>query len=100
LATQPLDQRIPELRGEVREFQVQYPHLSDDDSFVAWFVRAYLVDNDEQAFSSVSGGAKDKGIDAVVIDDNAHRVFVLQGKYRRKPLDRPKAATMSSGLLT
>jgi hypothetical protein len=76
--------RFPELRSEVAEFQRRFPRLSDEDSFLAWFVRAYLVDEDEQAVSSLTGTARDKGVDAVWIDENAHRVFLLQGKYRQK----------------
>lgn len=88
MAKASFDKRFPELRSEVAELQRRFPRLADDDSFVAWFLRAYLVDEDEQAVSALTGGAKDKGIDAVWIDENAHRVFVLQAKYRQKLLGK------------
>lgn len=86
-----LASRFSDLRNEVREFQSRYPKLSDDDSFVAWFIRAYLVDRDQQAADCVTGSANDQGIDAVLVDDNAHRVFVVQGKYRQKILGKSEA---------
>jgi hypothetical protein len=55
---------------------------------LAWFMRAYLVDHDEEAVNSLTGGSKDKGVDATWVDENAHRVFVLQSKYRKKLLGK------------
>jgi hypothetical protein len=88
LANVSLNQRFPELQSEVTEFQRRFPRLSDEDSFVAWFLRAYLVEQDGQAVGALTGGSRDKGIDAVWIDENAHRVFVVQGKYRKKLLGK------------
>jgi hypothetical protein len=82
-ARRALDARFPDLRGEVAEVQARFPQLADDDCFCAWFIHAYLVESEDQAVGAVTGAAKDKGIDAIWIDENADRVFVVQGKYRQ-----------------
>ncbi len=79
-----IDAKLRDLKKEIQEFQTLFPRLAADDCFLAWFLRAYLVEKDEDAAHSTIGTSNDKGIDAVFIDDNAHRAFVLQGKYRQR----------------
>ncbi|MFI5118381.1 MAG: AIPR family protein [Terriglobales bacterium] len=71
---------IHTLRHEVKEVQDKYPAWTLDNAFVHWFVRAFLVAEDEVAAKAVTGVSHDKGVDAIFIDDNAAKVFVLQGK--------------------
>src|ERR1700733_12168997 len=73
-----------DLRREIAEFPDRYPKLGDDELFVTWFLRAFLVEDESGAAKGLCGGARDKGVDAVVIDDHARIVFVVQGKYRHK----------------
>jgi hypothetical protein len=61
----------------------RFPSLKHDDLFVMWFLRSYITDSEERAAEAVAGGARDKGIDAVFIDDGARAVIVVQGKYRK-----------------
>ncbi len=75
---------LSELRKAVQEFQDNYPQLSPDNAFVAWFLRAFIVGSDEEAMKALTGGARDKGIDAVYIDDSTKTVSVLQGKYHQR----------------
>jgi hypothetical protein len=35
------------------------------------------VDREKEAVGALTGAAKDKDIDAVVVDENAHRAFVI-----------------------
>ena len=35
-----------------------------DDLFVLWFLRSYITDSEDSAAEAISGGARDKGIDA------------------------------------
>lgn len=49
-----------------------------------WFLRAFVAEDDVDAESALCGGPRDKGVDAVLIDDSARIVFVVQGKYRQK----------------
>jgi len=71
---------IETLRNEVKEIQDRYPVWTLDNAFVHWFVRAFLVSDDEVAAKAVTGVSHDKGVDAVFIDDDTAKIFVLQGK--------------------
>lgn len=73
-----------DLRRELDEFGDRYPKLADDELFVLWFLRAFVADDEGSAVSALCGGPRDKGVDAVLIDDPARLVFVIQGKYRQK----------------
>jgi hypothetical protein len=73
---------IEDLEVELVELRERYPQLAPADVFTAWFLKAYVTDNDNSAIEAVAGGAGDKGIDAVLIDENARAVFVIQTKYR------------------
>jgi hypothetical protein len=73
-----------DLRDELNEFRDRFPRLAYDQLFVLWFLRVFVTENETDAAQSLTGGAKDKGIDAVLIDDRAKSVFVAQGKYREK----------------
>jgi hypothetical protein len=72
------------IESELNELRFQYTKLKNDDLFVLWFLRAYIVNNLKEAADSIAGGSKDKGIDAVYIDDDARAVFIIQGKYREE----------------
>src|SRR6266851_2452011 len=72
-----------DLRVELAEFQERYPKLTEDEVFVLWFLRAFLTGEEEEAAKALSGGSKDKGVDAVLFDDETKTVFIVQGKYRR-----------------
>lgn len=74
---------IEDLQGEIEDFKLRFPSLSDDQLFVLWFQHAYLVDEDGQAAKALAGASNDKGVDALLVDDKAKTVFVTQGKYRR-----------------
>lgn len=78
---------MDDIRREVKEIRQVRPNLSRDNAFVAWFMRAYLTE--DQGMASVLGASRDKGIDGLYIDTEAEAVFVVQGKYRTT--DRPPA---------
>ncbi len=69
------------IKKEVREISDQVPRLSLDNAFVVWFLRAFFTDDQEQALTALTGAPRDKGIDAIHIDQEARTVFVVQGKY-------------------
>src|SRR5437879_1681015 len=75
-----------ELARELEELREQYPKLEDDQLFVAWFLRAFVTENIEDAVGALCGGAGDKGVDAILIDDRARIVFLTQGKYHKRLL--------------
>jgi hypothetical protein len=74
---------IHTLRSEIREVHDNHPIWTLDNAFVHWFLRAFLVADDELAAKAVTGVSHDKGVDAVFIDDDASKVFVLQGKHHQ-----------------
>ena len=71
------------LRKEVREIQDRHPELSPDNAFVVWFLRAFIVDDEDTALAAIVGGARDKGVDALHVDHDNRLVTVVQGKYRQ-----------------
>jgi hypothetical protein len=73
-----------DLHRELQEFKERYPKLADDDLFVLWFLRAFVAEDEDSAVAALCGGPRDKGADAVLIDDPARIVFIVQGKYRHK----------------
>jgi hypothetical protein len=75
--------QIRQLSKELEAFAQQVPALAIDNVFVAWFLRAYLTESDTVAIQAVTGGTRDKGVDAVLVDDKARVVYVVQAKYRK-----------------
>lgn len=73
-----------DLRREIAEFGERYPKLADDELFVLWLLRAFVAEDEASAAAALCGGPRDKGVDAVLIDDPARIVFIVQGKYRQK----------------
>jgi hypothetical protein len=72
-----------DLRRELGEFKERYPKLGEDELFVLWFVRAFITDDETLATAALCGGSHDKGVDAVLVDEPARIVFIVQGKYRK-----------------
>ena len=72
-----------DLKRQLGEFRDRFPKLADDQLFVLWFLRAFITDDESEAADSLCGGAGDKGVDAVLVDDSTKNVFVIQGKYRK-----------------
>ena len=56
-----------------------YPN--DGQRFVAWYMRNIHLLDQLQAKDSVTDGQNDKQIDAVYIDDDEQKVFIVQGKF-------------------
>lgn len=77
------DLTLKDLKVELADFQERYPKLNEDDLFVAWFMRAYITDDEEASVRAVAGGARDKSIDGIYVDHAARTVFVIQAKYRK-----------------
>jgi hypothetical protein len=74
---------VQDLRRELDEFRERFHALGDDELFVLWFLRAFVTDGEADAAAALCGGAGDKSVDAVFIDDPARIVFLVQGKYRK-----------------
>lgn len=74
---------LKQLEQEVKDFRERFRHLADDQLFVVWFLRAFVTESETDAADALCGVSKDKNIDAVLFDDAAKVVFVIQGKYRK-----------------
>lgn len=57
--------------------------MGEDDLFVLWFLRARVTESEEQASAALVGNAGEKAVDAVLIDEQAKTVVLVQGKYRK-----------------
>jgi hypothetical protein len=73
------------LVDEVNQTKKEIPALRDDNAFVLWFLRAFLADSEESAKSALTGQTGDKNLDAILIDENAKQVHLVQGKYHQSP---------------
>jgi hypothetical protein len=72
------------LKKELDYFRDRFPTLGLDELFIVWFLRAFVTDSEDLAAHALTGVGKDKGIDAILIDDPTKMAFVIQGKYRQK----------------
>ncbi len=75
---------MEELKAILTDFGESHQHLTEDNLFTAWFLRAYLTDNDQDALEAATGASNDKGIDALLIDTDTKSVFVVQAKFHSK----------------
>lgn len=73
-----------DLKRELSGYRERFPKLADDHLFVLWFLRAFITEDEREAADSLCGGSNDKGVDAVLIDNETKNVFITQGKYRQK----------------
>jgi hypothetical protein len=73
-----------DLRDQLHELREHFPKLKDDELFLVWFLRAFITESEDEAVKSLTGISRDKGIDAVFIDEPARIVFIIQSKYRQK----------------
>lgn len=71
-----------QLADEIRQIRKEIPSLKDDGAFVLWFLRAFLANSEESARRALTGQSGDKNLDAILIDENAKQVHLIQGKYR------------------
>jgi urease gamma subunit len=73
-----------DLRREIEDLKDRHPSLKDDELFALWFLLAFVTDDEKQARSALTGASGDKGVDALLIDDKAKQVVVVQSKFRQK----------------
>lgn len=81
---------LTELKKQVATLRQKYGALKAEDIFVLWFLRAHATEDERTAKDALTGGPRDKGIDAVLIDDRSKAVFIVQGKFRRSLMKYPE----------
>lgn len=78
----PVNER--DVHAHVADLRHSFPRLKDHELFLVWFLQAIVTEDVNAAASALTGNSKDKGADAVLIDDPAKAVVVVQGKYHKK----------------
>ena len=73
---------MDDLSYQLEDFGQRFLSLENHQLFLLWFMRAYLTDDESRAANAITDGPRDKGIDALLIDDAASAVFITQGKFR------------------
>lgn len=69
------------IQGEITQAYYQQNFPNDGQRFVAWYIRNIHGQDAHQAKLAITDGADDKQIDAIVIDEDAQSVYVVQGKF-------------------
>lgn len=69
-----------DLKDQVSEIMSAH-HLREDDAFVVWFLRAFVLDDEVTAKAALTDDSNERAIDAVYIDDSARVVHIVQGKF-------------------
>jgi AIPR protein len=73
-----------DLKNEISDMRERFPRLQDSELFVAWFLKSFVIEREDEAVRALVGGSRDKSLDALLIDDAARVIFLVQGKYRQK----------------
>lgn len=60
-------------------YQQNFSH--DGQRFVAWYLRNIHLRDLSQTKYDITDGQDDKQIDAIVIDENAQTIYIIQGKF-------------------
>ncbi len=76
------------VRREIAGSSGRNPKLGNDELFVLWCLRLFMAEDEPAATVELCVEPRDKGVDAVLIDDPARIVFVVQGKYRKNVGER------------
>ena len=75
-----------DLKRVIDDLHEMFHVLHDDELFVAWFLRAFVTEDESAAVDALTGEAGDKSNDAVFVNDESKTVFSVQGRYHQ-PLD-------------
>jgi hypothetical protein len=72
---------LEKIKSDIKQEYYTKNYPNDGQRFVAWYMRNIHLLDQKQAKDAVTDGAKDKQIDAIYVDDENSKVFVVQGKY-------------------
>lgn len=71
------------LLGEVEQFHIGSRTIST--GMLAWFLTTVWRIEPEEVDDAICDGGGDKGIDALVVDDDLLEITIMQGKWRQDP---------------
>lgn len=69
------------IKSDIAQKYYQQNFNNDGQRFVAWYMRNIHLLDQRQAKDAVTDGPGDKQIDAVYIDEDEQKIYIIQGKY-------------------
>jgi len=69
------------IKQEIQQDYYVQNFPNDGQRFVAWYVRNIHLRDMIEAKEDVTDGPDDKQIDAIVVDDDANTIYIVQGKF-------------------
>lgn len=72
---------LDKIKSEIQQDYYKNNFANDGQRFVAWYMRNIHLLDQKQAKDALTDGAHDKQIDAIYVDNDNAKVFVVQGKY-------------------
>ena len=72
---------LEKIQSEIKQDYYKQHYPNDGQRFVAWYLRNIHLLDAMQARESMTDGANDKQIDAVYIDDDDSKIYIIQGKF-------------------
>lgn len=72
---------IEKIKSEIGQDYYTHNFPNDGQRFVAWYMRNIHLLDQRQTKDAVTDGPNDKQIDAVYIDEDEQKIYIVQGKY-------------------
>ncbi len=69
------------IEKEISQDYYKNNYSNDGQRFVAWYMRNIHLLDQRQAKDAITDGTNDKQIDAVYIDEDEQKIYIVQGKY-------------------
>ena len=69
------------IKTDISQPYYQQNFSNNGQKFVAWYLRNIHLRDLSQTKYDITDGQDDKQIDAIVIDDNAETIYIIQGKF-------------------
>lgn len=77
---------LSQAQFDLLESQAQPYHLGNrtqSTALLAWFIENVMREDPDAVEDAICDGGGDKGIDAILLDDDGNEIYVLQAKHRR-----------------
>lgn len=72
---------LGKIQSEIKQDYYVQNFPNDGQRFVAWYLRNIHLLDALQTKSAMTDGAQDKQIDAIFIDENECKIYIIQGKF-------------------
>lgn len=69
------------IKNEIAQDYYRNNFPNDGQRFVAWYMRNIHLLDQRQTKDAITDGTNDKQIDAVYIDEDEQKIYIVQGKY-------------------